>query len=191
MRGVAGLDPPMTELGHRQIHQASERLAGQNIAYLYCSPLYRALQSAEILRNHLSLEPAVDPVFCEIWGDNWRARTRRELLADFPWANLPDSLETRWQPTIAETVDEVAARAKRALAYLTDRHCDGQERICLVAHWMFGAALLRSLLLDRENPAIEFALLNGSLTTIDCKPDGARCVHSINDVSHLPPNMWT
>jgi broad specificity phosphatase PhoE len=188
---VAGLDPPMTELGHRQIQLAGERLAWQGVAYLYCSPLYRALQTAGILRSQLSLEPIVDPVFCEIWGGDWRARTRRELLADFPWANLPDSLENRWHPTVAETVEEVAARAIRALAYLSERHRGAQDRVCLVGHVMFGAALIRSLLLGREDRDIAFALLNGSLTAIDCKADGGRSVDSVNDVSHLPANMWT
>jgi len=84
---IAGLDPPLTEIGQQQIQDASQRLTTIGITRLYCSSLFRAIQTAGILHRHLSIEPSIDPVFCEIWGDNWRGRTRKELAPDFPWAN--------------------------------------------------------------------------------------------------------
>lgn len=188
---IAGLDPPMTETGHRQIRRASERLATLGISHLYCSPLYRALQTAAILREQLSLDPVVDPVFCEIWGDDWKGRTRNELSADFPWANLPDSLENRWWPKVAETADEIAERAKRAIDAILQAHANGEDRVCLVGHVMFGSPLLRAILGIPARLDISFDFFNASITQILVDPDGCRIVHAIDDVSHLSADLWT
>ncbi len=189
--GIKGLDPPMTGLGHQQIQRTAEVLHKIGMTHLYCSPLIRAMQTAQTFREQLHLEPIVNPVFCETWGTDWNARKKEELQRVFPWATLPDALNTLWWPQIAETSREIMQRAKNALELLRQKHWGTSHRICLVSHIMFGSSLINEILEIPTHTDIFFQLRNASCTHIVLEEDHRRVVQSLNDVHHLPPHLWT
>lgn len=190
--GIAGLDPPMTETGVRQINQAAARLAREGITHLYCSPLYRALQTVDLLRQTLPLDPVISPVFCETWGTAWNARTAPELRDLFPWANLPASLgEGRWWPQTAETTEEINLRARQAIGILEERHRDTEDRVCLIGHIEFGRILFHHLLGLNSNRSVTFTFRNASFSHVRWFGDARKIIVSLNDVHHLPEELWT
>ena len=50
-------DPPLTDLGAQQARLAGESLRDEGIATLYCGPMLRTLQTAEIIGTLLDLSP--------------------------------------------------------------------------------------------------------------------------------------
>ncbi len=182
----------MTEMGHRQIKFAAERLAGEGITHIYCSPLYRAMQTAGILWKSLSIDPVVDPVFCEIWGTAWNGHTKDELLKAFPWVTLPEELgEHKWWPQIAETSADIIHRAEQTMKIMLDMHENLENRICLVGHGMFTDAILHVILGIPYRNGVTFNLYNSSLCRIEFDINGHKVIKSINEVTHLPIEMWT
>jgi phosphoserine phosphatase len=189
---IVGLDPPMTEMGHRQIKLAAEYLSNKGFNHIYCSPLYRAMQTAGILRESLSIEPVVDPVFCEIWGTDWNGHTKVELQKAFPWAELPDELgDHQWWPQIAETKENIIQRAEQAIKSILDIHKGLEDRVCLVGHGMFTDAILHVLLGASYRNGVTFNLYNSSLCRMEFDINGDKVIKSINEVNHLPMEIWT
>jgi probable phosphoglycerate mutase len=60
------LDRPLTERGRLQADQTGEYLAGKNIDGIFCSPMKRARETAEILAAWSKLEPTVLEDFREV-----------------------------------------------------------------------------------------------------------------------------
>lgn len=59
------LSPPLTELGREQARQAADELAGRGVVRLLSSPATRALETAQIIGEHLGLEVEVEPLLLE------------------------------------------------------------------------------------------------------------------------------
>ncbi len=56
---------PLTEKGRRQARALAERLSGASIRRIYCSPVLRAVQTAEILSDQLGVAFAVEDALRE------------------------------------------------------------------------------------------------------------------------------
>ncbi len=52
-------DPPLSDLGKKQAYYVGKALQREEISRLYCSPMLRALQTAEVIGGILSLAPHV------------------------------------------------------------------------------------------------------------------------------------
>ena len=52
-------DPPLSNLGKQQAYYVGKALQRARISRLYCSPMLRALQTAEIIGGILSLAPHI------------------------------------------------------------------------------------------------------------------------------------
>ncbi len=109
-------------------------------AAVYTSPLRRAARTAELAGFATAIP---DPNLMEVNYGADDGRTRAEILIDRPgWDNWTDGYEGN-----AETIDDVAARADRAIA--TVRAIDGDVLIfahshflCMLAARWLGAAPL-------------------------------------------------
>ena len=75
----------LTELGRQQVEQLAVRLAGVSFVAFYCSPIYRARQSAEILSARLGIPFEVSPALGEYDMGTLEGRSDAASWAEY-WA---------------------------------------------------------------------------------------------------------
>jgi probable phosphoglycerate mutase len=60
------IDPPLTDIGHQQIRSQAGFLKPLGISKMYCSPLLRARQTAEIVAQICGLVPVINKSIIEV-----------------------------------------------------------------------------------------------------------------------------
>lgn len=78
------LPVPLTSRGRDQAHELAEAAARREWASLWCSPLARARETAEIVGARIGLEPRVDPRFAETDCGDWTDLLFDDVLASDP-----------------------------------------------------------------------------------------------------------
>jgi broad specificity phosphatase PhoE len=130
-----GPDTDLTELGRRQATRLGDWLARQGYAFtaLYCSPLRRARQTAEIVNTHFGLEIVFDADLRE---------TEVAYLDVLPSRSHP--LRGDSSPPFAAEYEQMRQRVVPAIARILDENPEGQ--VLVVAHAGTLGTLLRSIL---------------------------------------------
>jgi broad specificity phosphatase PhoE len=122
-----GPDTGLTEIGRQQAAQLGDWLARQGYAptALYCSPLRRARQTAEIVNTHFGLEIVLDADLRE---------TEIDYLDVLP--SRPSLLGREPQPPFAAEYEQMRQRVLRATArILADPVRENAEgQVLVVAH---------------------------------------------------------
>src|SRR6185369_11602071 len=80
--GAAGVD--LSDEGRHQAECLAERLAGEPLAAVYCSPLSRTAETASILASPHRLGPIYCDGLREISHGRWEGLTRNEVEARYP-----------------------------------------------------------------------------------------------------------
>lgn len=103
--GFNVVDPPLTELGHRQALAIADQLAGEDFDEILVSPLLRARQTAAPLYERLGLGETVDSWLEEIRDPGWHGtpaekaeqayREMRERPVERRWDGLADGESIR------------------------------------------------------------------------------------------------
>jgi broad specificity phosphatase PhoE len=75
---------PLDATGRAQAAQLAEVAAGVEITSLWCSPLRRARQTADIVATRIGLEPVEDARFAETDTGDWTGRSFAEVKAEDP-----------------------------------------------------------------------------------------------------------
>jgi probable phosphoglycerate mutase len=75
------LDAPLSEMGWKQARAVGERLAPARIGAVHCSPLQRALNTAQEIARHHGLEPVIHEELSEI--NLWAGAPQDRGLLDF------------------------------------------------------------------------------------------------------------
>ena len=73
------LDIPLNKTGEMQAEQARKNLSGVKIDRIYCSPLKRALKTAEIINEKYNLKIQTDDRIKEIFGGSMQGKTKKEI----------------------------------------------------------------------------------------------------------------
>jgi broad specificity phosphatase PhoE len=198
-------DPPLTELGRQQAERVAGHLAdsrgGYGITRLYVSPMWRALQTAQLIGQALGL--AVE-VWIEVheaggvyldYGEAggivaYPGKTRAEMLAEFPDYVLPETVTERgwWRGEGREDWPACQGRAIQVAEQLRQRAAE-DERIAIVSHGGFGNALLKALFDQLPSSHLWYAHGNTGITRIDFFDDGRLGVQFLNRMEHLPPEL--
>ncbi len=208
-------DPPLTQLGERQSEILARHLTdgrelepststgnnhhqpGYGITRLYCSPMWRALQTAYFIGQALGLAT-------EVWIDlhekggiyldhedgrgpvGYPGRTRREMRAAFPDYVLPEGItEHGWWNRAYEDWPACHERAIQVAGEL-HRWPPSDERIVLVSHGGFMDALLKALFKQSPDRHLFYYHYNTAVSRVDLQSDGNLGVQYLNRVSHLP-----
>jgi len=209
-------DPPLTDLGRRQAEILARHLAtgtqrepsanndhgrcGYGITRLYCSPMWRALQTAQPVGQTLGLAP-------EVWIDiheqggiyldhgesggivGYPVKTRSEILREFPNYILPEGItEQGWWNQGKEDRAACIGRAIRVAQELYKRS-ESEERIAIISHAGFIDALLKTFLNQLPGPHLWYHQYNTAISRIDFGRDGRVQVRYLNRVDHLPPEL--
>jgi glucosyl-3-phosphoglycerate phosphatase len=126
-------DPPLTPTGRRQAAQLAEQLAEARVRRLVASPYRRALETATIVAEALSLPIIVEPLVRERCVFSCDEGSPPEQLA-VHWPHLDFAhLEERWWGVPAETEVSLGQRcaAFRAKAdIMPDRW-----HVAVITHW--------------------------------------------------------
>jgi broad specificity phosphatase PhoE len=75
---------PLDDTGRKQASELAERAAGYRFAALWCSPLLRAHETAEIVSARIGLEAREDPRLMETDAGDWTNRTFADVQAEAP-----------------------------------------------------------------------------------------------------------
>lgn len=215
-------DPPLTELGKRQAEIVARHLAnganpelskmtsveatgahsrrGYGITRLYCSAMWRSLQTAQPLGAALGLTP-------EVWIDiheqggiflnhgdgqgfvGYSGKTRAEILAEFPDYVLPDDItEQGWWNRDYETWPACHGRAIKVALDLRKRAAH-DERIAIVSHGGFIDALLKALLNQLPGHHLFYHHYNTAISRVDFRSEDRLEMVYLNRVNHLPAEL--
>jgi broad specificity phosphatase PhoE len=220
-RADRGCDPPLTALGRGQAEYLAQHLTtemqrlsprergylerGYGITHLYCSPMWRALQTAQPIGEALGLTPKVWIDIHE-WGGIFLdhgepegvvghpGKTRPEILEEFPNYVLPEGIreEGWWAMATEEDRAGAMARAIRVVETLQRRAGDkDDEQIVIVTHAGFGAMLIKAFLNLLPSDDVWFHIRNTSISRIELRTGEPLHVCYLNRVDHLPPEMVT
>jgi alpha-ribazole phosphatase len=137
-RYKGSLDVPMSEKGIEQITRLAQYMANRSnglngLNAVYCSPLSRALKSAEIIAKPFDLTPIVVPDLRERSFGIWEGMSFMEIKEKYPkefeaWADNP----LKYSPMQGESTLEVRDRTVKALDKILNSH--NNENIAIAAH---------------------------------------------------------
>jgi broad specificity phosphatase PhoE len=148
---------PLSERGREQARALAEAAAGHEFAALWCSPLARARETAEIVGERLGLEPIDEPRLMETDAGDWTDRSFDEVQAQDP---------DRFAAFVAGD-PRFAFPGGESFAAQQDRVCDALDDIR-------GAGRLPALVVCHRN-SMRLALerLRGRTVALDEVPNGA------------------
>lgn len=134
-RYKGSIDVPLSQEGIEQIKRVADFFAssGINSFSLYCSPLARALKSAEIIGEPFRISPTVLPELRERSFGVWEGLTFSEIAERYPeefraWKDNP----LKYSPPEGESTVDVRDRVMKAINEIVYNGKDGNTVI--VAH---------------------------------------------------------
>lgn len=209
-------DAPLTELGHYQARQLAEHLAGgvervpphrrtaqgYGIQRLFCSPMWRSLQTAEPIGQALGLSPEVWVELHEQGGVyldhgepegkvGYPGASRSEIARTFPNYVLPDAItEEGWWGRPYEDMEAAARRAVKVAQQLW-AWAGEETRVALVTHGTFMSLLLKAILGLTVLSSARLYHVNTGITRVELMADGRVNLIYLNRADHLPPEAVT
>jgi broad specificity phosphatase PhoE len=205
-------DPLLTTSGEQQAHHTALHVAAglhlhptardaarPVLDQLYCSPMIRAMQTADAIARVVGLAPEVWLEIHEVGGIyldhgdrkvGYPGRTRSELARRFPQCILtPELTERGWWNRDFEEAHVGHDRAANVARTLRERAAT-DARVGLVSHGDFLNALLKALGGQPADAGIYYEHRNTGITCVDLSPQGGR-VRYLNRVDHLPEELDT
>src|ERR687894_3287763 len=178
---------PLSERGRAQASLAGRGLSGEPFEGLYSSPLSRAFETAQIIRDRTGFAGEVVPVegLSERYGSileghTWAEQEQRNPELAKKFLAIPE--EDRWALVGAETDEEVVARFGEALASIGARHPE-RSRIVIVSHGGVMRAYLRELFGGEVLPGAQRAA-NASITRLQWDDAGPHLLE-LGATAHL------
>ena len=164
--------------GRRQSERVAERLAREEVAALYTSPLERARETAASIAERLGLAAETADGITDVDYGEWSGMRFEALDQDPRWTAWNKAKAT-FRPPGGETVLDVQWRAIGEIERVVEAHPDGGA--ILVSH----CDVIKSILAYFLGLAIEgisrFEISPASISTIVIGPWGGK-VYSLNEV---------
>ena len=216
------VDPPLTGLGKQQAQLLAEHLAtgatqdwaidpvsensgpylrkGFGITSLFCSAMYRSMQTAEPVGRALGLTPQVwidiheqAGMYLNHGGEEGRVgypgRTRSEISAEFPSFQLPAGItEDGWWNQGYEELPASAGRAIKVSQQLQEM-AGSEERVAIITHGGIMDFLLKALLGQLPGEHIRYRHHNTAISRLNLRPGAPILVRFLNRVDHLAPEL--
>jgi probable phosphoglycerate mutase len=180
--GSVGVE--LSEEGRWQAAQLGERLRGEGISAVYCSPLSRSVDTAAIIADRCQLTPITRDGLREISHGHWEGLTRSEVEQRFgseyaAWEEDPFTSA----PEGGESGVAVLARALPAIREIVTAHVG--ERVLAVSHKATIRLLLSSLLgFDARGYRDRLDQAPACLNVLDFKDPVRARLMLFNDTSH-------
>lgn len=181
---AGAVDIEISEEGKFQAARLAERLADDSVAAVYCSPLTRAMQTANILAAPHNLSPILRDGLREIDHGHWDGMQRADVESQFPdeyaaWEEDPFT----FAPQGGEAGVNVIARALPVIRQIVLEH-RGQN-VVVVSHKATLRLLISSLLgFDARGYRDRLDQSPACLNVLDFKDPVRVRLMLFNDVSH-------
>ena len=180
--GSVGVD--LSDEGRAQARSLSARLADEKISAVYCSPLSRTRETAEILSKPHAVSLGLRDGLREIGHGRWEGLTRQEVETRFPdeyaaWEEDPFT----FSPRDGESGVAVLARALPVIREIVVAHAG--QNVVVVSHKATLRLLLSSLLgFDARGYRDRLDQSPACLNVLDFKDPVRARLMLFNDVSH-------
>lgn len=177
-------DVDLTELGVRQAHATSRRIAEQwRPSIIYTSPLRRCVQTAEAIAAALALSVTVLDDLNDLDYGDWEWCTYEEVRDQWPamfqcWFAAPHLVRF---PN-GESLQDLVARASNVLRLVRERH--RQQTVVMVGHSSGNRALLLQTLDQPLSAYWRLAQDPCAVSEIEILDHGAT-VHRFNEIYPL------
>lgn len=177
--GDAPADPPLTELGRRQVEAVSAWLAEEPIDAVYASSLRRAVETAEGIAARHGLTVEIEPDIRE-----YDAGTN----AYIPYEELKAARDPHWLALAEDRLEDLVpdgANFRKRVAAAMERIIEANpgRRVVAVCH---GGAInvwcAEVLKLDRD---LWFEPAYASISRIAASRNGPRSMVTLNETAHL------
>ena len=183
-RFAGATDVPLSPAGRDQVRLLAGRLADYTLAAVYCSPLHRTVETAEIIALPHGLTPILRDGLREVDHGHWEGMLRSEVEAQFPeeyaaWEEDP----VTFAPSGGETGISVMARALPVIRDIVLKHDD--QNIAVVSHKATIRLVMSSLLgFDARGYRDRLDQLPACLNVLDFRDPVHVRLMLFNDVSH-------
>jgi probable phosphoglycerate mutase len=173
-------NPELDPVGVDEARRAAERLAGEDVAAIYVTPLTRTHQTAAPLAERLGVRPVVEPRLIEVHLGEWEGgQYRRRVAANDPIAARVIA-EQRWDVIPgAEPMDRFAARVREGIEGVAAAHPD--RTVVVVSH---GGTIGQALAEATGSRALAFGPDNGSISELVVS-GREWALRRFNDTAHL------
>lgn len=164
--------------GRRQAEALAQRLAREEVAAVYSSPLERARETAAPIAARFGFAAEVRGAITELEYGEWSGRSFDELAVDPRWSDW-NSARATTRPPGGETMLDVQWRAVGEVERAVGAH--PQAGIVMVSHADVIKAMLAYYLGVAIDGIARFEISPASVSTVLIGAWGAK-VHSINEV---------
>lgn len=180
--GAVGVD--LSDEGRDQVRHLANRLAGDALQAVYCSPLSRTVETAAILAEPHRLDPVHRDGLREISHGRWEGLTRDEVEKRFPGEyEAWDADPFTFAPEGGESGLAVLARALPVVREVVLAH-EGKD-VLVVSHKATLRLILSSLLgFDARGYRDRLDQSPACLNVVDFKDPVRARLMLFNDVSH-------
>ena len=174
----------LSEEGRSQVGQLSHRLTDDDITAIYCSPLDRTMETANIIARPHRLDLIPRDGLREISHGHWEGLSRREVEEQFPeeyaaWEADPFT----FAPLEGESGISVLARALPVIREIVVDHKD--KNVLVVSHKATLRLLISSLLgFDVRGYRDRLDQAPACLSILDFKDTVRARLMLFNDISH-------
>jgi len=190
-RFSGGTDVDLSDDGRRQVKRLAERLADDHITAIYCSPMRRTVETAQIIARQYGMQPVSREGLREIHHGHWETMRRWEVEQQFPeeyaaWQEDPFT----FAPEGGESGVSVMARALPVIREIVVDHAG--ETVAVVSHKATIRLVLSSLLgFDARGYRDRLDQSPACLNILDFRDPVHVRLMLFNDVSHYidqPPS---
>lgn len=176
-------DNPLDPIGVRQAELTRDLLATQPVAFVYSSPLQRALQTAKIIAQPKKQAVQVLEALTECDVGRWEGLSWDSIRQQYPREYHRFTEDPgRHGYLDGENFDEVAARSMPVISDLLSRHAG--EAIVVVSHHVVNRIYLAGLLGLTPSQAKRVSLDNCGVSVVTQDGDKAQLT-TLNATLHL------
>jgi probable phosphoglycerate mutase len=183
-RFAGSTDVDLSDEGRRQVASLARRLADDEVTAVYCSPMRRTRETAQILAEPHGLTPVADAGLREIDHGHWEGRTRAEVEAAFGdeysrWEEDPLS----FAPEGGECGLDVMARSLPVIRRIVEASHGGN--VLVISHKATIRLLISNLLgFDARGYRDRLDQAPACLNVLDFKNAVRARLMLFNDISH-------
>jgi probable phosphoglycerate mutase len=174
----------LSEEGRAQVELLARRLADDNISAIYCSPLDRTVETANIIARPHKLTPIPRDGLREISHGHWEGLSRKQVEEQYldeytAWESDPFT----FAPVEGESGISVLARALPVVREVIVNHKD--ENVLIVSHKATLRLIISSLLgFDARGYRDRLDQAPACLNILDFKDTVRARLMLFNDISH-------